>query len=286
MSGFWGIIISSVGFFGIGMFLGFLWRSKSSKGEIKSLQESFGVITQKLRMIEKEIIPPKNQVNSKSSSLEDNIYDVADRLDKIKIAIIGLKNDQQFSNKQTLKNTAFENSTSHSDTESQTEESKNIISEDVPLTLVVEDGVNFNTGNDAAAVINSPQQEIIKLYVQASENRDARDLFREKYAITRLGNEKAVEQRLGEASKPEFRALDSGNLLAVSSDDGLFYVLPGFDTTLNSFVYNEGGFGFIFDCPGYNADTTYSTVRVRHPAIFQHNGNQWTKIKNGELILE
>lgn len=131
-----------------------------------------------------------------------------------------------------------------------------------------------------------PSAQITQLSNRGVDDRSDRDLFREKYAIIRLGNNKAVELRLGEVVEPEFRELDNGNFLAISSPNGSFYVLPRFDTTLNSSAYNESGFGYVFDCPDYNPDMAYTIVRLKRPAIFRRDGDNWTRIEKGALILQ
>lgn len=69
-------------------------------------------------------------------------------------------------------------------------------------------------------------------------------------------------------------------------EQGLFYVLPWFDSTLNSSAYNEGGFGHVFACPGYDPETAYTVVRVKRPAVFRQDGDAWVRVEKGELILQ
>lgn len=132
----------------------------------------------------------------------------------------------------------------------------------------------------------NPYAQITQLYNQGVDDRTARDKFRNEYPIIRLGNNKAVEQRLGEVGQPEFRKLDNGNFLAVPKAQGTFYVLPWFDSTLNSSAYNEGGFSHVFVCPSYEPESAYTVLRVKRPAIFRQDGDTWTRVEKGELILQ
>lgn len=148
------------------------------------------------------------------------------------------------------------------------------------------EGENFNFTAPTQPISQEPYARIIQLYNLGVDDRAARDRFRNEYTITRIGNNKAVAQRLGEVSSPEFRKLDNGNFLAVPDARGSFYVLPWFDSTLNSSAYNEGGFDHVFFCPGYDPETAYTVVRVRRPAVFRQDGDAWVRVEKGELILQ
>ena len=111
--------------------------------------------------------------------------------------------------------------------------------------------------------------------------------FGEKYSITRIGNNNAVAQRMGEVSEPDFRESGNGEFLAVQDTDNQIYlVVPQFDTTVTSSTYNEGGIGFAFECRNYNPESSYSIANVESPAIFQLDREKWLLTTPGSLTLQ
>ncbi len=131
--------------------------------------------------------------------------------------------------------------------------------------------------------------QLVNLYNRGVDDRTARNEFWEKFSITRIGNNNAVAQRMGEVSEPDFRESGSGDFLAVQNDDNQTYlVVPLFDTTITSSTYNEGGIGFAFDCQNYNPQSAYSVVKVGKPALFKQEGERWFLVENGkgELRLQ
>lgn len=150
--------------------------------------------------------------------------------------------------------------------------------------IYTRESVNVES-NYPRITFSDPETDITNQYNAASENRSKRNAFREKYEMIRFGNDKADEQRLGEASEPEFRELDNGNFLGITDSSGGFFVLPRFDTTLDSVAFNEGGIGFAFDCANYDPNKVYTDLRVEIPAKFRRNGQVWSLVEKGKLDL-
>lgn len=289
MSEYLWIILASVISLAVGFAAGFWISNKERLNGIQIFQDKFGKIFEKLDLIEK--LPlfsdslgkvKSNSYNSKSSpsqQLKDKILDVADRLDKI---INILKTQPRIDSKAAKESKSKITIGNKTDEKIIPDNTANSFEQTLFSNANEAEHYDYNSGLD----YQEPHTQITQLYNRGVDDRSDRDLFREKYAIIRLGNNKAVELRLGEVIEPEFRELDNGNLLAVSDNDGSFYVLPRFDTTLNSSAYNEGGFDYVFDCPDYNSELAYTIVRVKRPAIFRRYGDNWTRIAKGELILQ
>jgi hypothetical protein len=130
-------------------------------------------------------------------------------------------------------------------------------------------------------------EEVAYSYNLGVDSREARNSFWANYHTTRIGNNKAVEQRLGEVAEPEFRSLDSGNFIAIEDAEAHRYlVVPQFDMTLTVSAYNEGAVGYIFDCLGYDPEVTYRVVKVDRPAVFNSDGGNWTRVDKGQLTLQ
>lgn len=196
-------IIPSIVSLAAGFILGLLLSSKNRRKGIYLLRKNFGIIPQKLEVIEREFSVNKNPITSKApfsdktpfADLKNDISVAADRLDNI---IRHLKISPRFNKPNITKDEKPEITISRSADEPEDEPKNNFINNALSPESEITD-LSFQISDPFP---NSPQQEITELYNQASENRDARDLFREKYTITRIGNNKAVEQRLGEASEP------------------------------------------------------------------------------------
>lgn len=282
---FW-IILATIASLATGFALGFWISNKERLKGIAAFRENLDKVVQKLDSIEKLIPASRSSVQSKTNAyqakavsiqLKNDILAVADRLEKL---INNLKTKPRRASK-----VAKENETKIIIGNKKTfkpNESENISNTSEQLPFLSEDETQPHSFND----FQEPGMQITQLYNRGVDDRSERDLFREKYAIIRLGNDKAVELRLGEVLEPEFRELDNGNFLAISGDDGSFYVLPRFDTTLNLSAFNEGGFSFVFDCPDYNHDMAYTIVRVKRPAIFRRDADGWMRIEKGELLLQ
>lgn len=142
---------------------------------------------------------------------------------------------------------------------------------------------NFNTEPENLT------SQLVRLYNRGVDNRTTRHEFWEKFSVTRIDNNNAVAQRMGEVSEPDFRESSRGDFLAVeNSDNQTYLVVPQFDTTITSEAFNEGGIGFVFDCPNYNPQSAYSVVKVEKPAIFRREGERWFLVdgKKGRLNLQ
>lgn len=291
---FWIILAALISLFA-GFAAGLWFNKKAVTDAVKMLRNSFVNIIQKIELLEKLApnIDRTPQIRSKSYSSNPystrqfaiDIEEAAKRLEKI---ISTLKNKPRVNFKATKKESSEEKAVKV------TIDNKSVDEKVVSDNAVNSSAQSFHSFDDEHESYNfdcrynyeTPYEQIIQLYNRGVNDRAARDKFRDEYLITRLGNNKAVEQRLGEVASPEFRKLDNGNFLAISAADGSFYVLPWFDTTLNSSAYNEGGFGYVFDCPDYNPEMAYTVVRVKRPAIFQRDGDNWTRTEKGELILQ
>lgn len=127
--------------------------------------------------------------------------------------------------------------------------------------------------------------EIADLYNRAAADRSARDTFRASFSVVRIGNIQAIAQRVGSSSDPKFRELDNGNFLAVEVGEGRFLVVPQFDTSIDASAFNEGGFGFAFDCSGYSPELVFTRFQLVRPAVFCYENSEWLKIDQGKLIL-
>ena len=286
---FW-IILASIISLVVGFAASYWISNKERRKRVEIFQNKLEKVTQKLDVLEKlnSVSDGTSQVKAKSynpksyssAQLKEDILAVADRLEKI---IEVLKTNPRSTPKKVKENKP-------KITIGNKRNDENIISNDISSSF---EQLPFSSVGETESYsyaprldFQEPSAQITQLYNRGVDDRSDRDLFREKYAMTRLGNNKAVELRLGEVIEPEFRELDNGNFLAVSGDDGLFYVLPRFDTTLNSSAFNEGGFGYVFNCPDYNPDLAYTIVRVKRTSIFRRDGDNWTRIEKGELILQ
>ncbi len=130
------------------------------------------------------------------------------------------------------------------------------------------------------------RDEFTNIYNSATDDRSVRQKLRDKYQTFLFGNRNAFAQAQGTATKAEFYSNNSGDFIAVQSSNGFeFLVVPQFDITINDTTFNEGGFGYVFDCIGYQEGGSYSDFQVVHPAIFEQKGDYWHFRKKGELKL-
>ncbi|MFN0139885.1 MAG: hypothetical protein ACKVQW_07330 [Pyrinomonadaceae bacterium] len=129
------------------------------------------------------------------------------------------------------------------------------------------------------------KKQLTELYNEAIGKRELRDALWQQFQITQIENINAVEQRLGNTIKPEFRQSESGNFYAVDNPtERKFLVVPKFDLTVKQTNY-ESTIKFVFECRGFDEVSSYSQVRVLHPAVFVKNGDTWELDKKGELLL-
>lgn len=285
---FW-IILASVVSLSVGFMAGQWLGRKETLRIIENFRDRLGKVIHKLGLLEDEVSKIGGKAHEKNKFYDSTGYSAAKFAKDV--ATVGDRIDQVISD---LKKKPWEGLKKAKDepkiiidNKSRNESivSYNIVS---PTDQSLSAFADERESNDFEYQYNyeAPHEQIIQLYNRGVDDRVARDKFRDEYLITRLGNNKAVEQRLGKAASPEFRKLDNGNFLAIPSAGGSFYVLPWFDTTLNSSAYNEGGFGYVFDCPNYNPEMAYTVVRVKRPAVFQYDGDNWTRTEKGELILQ
>lgn len=282
---FW-IPLASIVSLTVGFASGY-WVSRQNKvEELEEIHHWLGKLAGKANHVEKLFIDHPTRPQSKSTAfvstpvsgrrLVSDVQSVIDQITRIEGALSRLGSKDNVESQRA----GVEDSSGHGE----------ITQEYVPDRLgeaqfpVPDEDENDATPDTPHA--QEPYARIIQLYNLGVDDRAARDRFRNEYTITRIGNNKAVAQRLGEVSSPEFRKLDNGNFLAVPDARGSFYVLPWFDSTLNSSAYNEGGFDHVFFCPGYDPETAYTVVRVRRPAVFRQDGDAWVRVEKGELILQ
>lgn len=148
--------------------------------------------------------------------------------------------------------------------------------------------IPFNSFEEQEIELQGLSSQITTLYNRGINDRSDRDLFWERFSITRIGNANSVAQRLGEVSAPDFREAGNGDFLAIESDTQSCYVVPLFDTTITPSAFNEGGISYAFDCGDYDLQSARSILRVKKAAIFRRDDGQWILIEGGkgELVLQ
>lgn len=95
-----------------------------------------------------------------------------------------------------------------------------------------------------------------------------------------------MERRQDLNIAPIFQNAEDGDYYAVETEEfgrGRYAVLPRFDLTLQEFNYGPGAMGEVFDCPNYNSQLRYRSVKVIKPARFEQVGQSWKKIDVGRL---
>jgi hypothetical protein len=292
MSGYFWIIFSTVIALSVGFVSGYWISRKNRLEDLSNFRDGLDKASRKLSQIEQSLLPSNRpRVSNKGyvavpdspERFSGDLLALNDQLERITRLLTrgGWEDKRESQSTAMIENGSEDEQLSQADNLHSLEPSP--VLESDPFTPASEsEKYTFNSRSS----FQEPYARIVQLYNLGADDRTARDRFRREYSITRIGNNKAVEQRLGEVAKPEFRKLDNGNFLAVPRAQGLFYVLPWFDSTLNSSAYNEGGVGHVFVCPGYNPETAYTVLRVKRPAIFRQDGETWTTVEKGELILQ
>lgn len=128
-------------------------------------------------------------------------------------------------------------------------------------------------------------ESFLSLYNRAVHDRLARETFCKQYQFLQLGNKNSIEQHLGYVSEPDLRETTNGDFLAIRKEGQLYEIVPQFDITITPQNYISGGIDFVFECPNYDSNLSYSDVRVRRPALFKRHDDQWIRLELGELIL-
>ena len=268
----------------------------------KSLQivcDRLDKIIEKVQKMEKEPSEQPNQVKNlvepqqKTQKItlnlvEKKILDIADRLEKLSTLV-------KKKSKQTQKS-----------------KSAGVTAEkiEIPITHLLEkDSVQTEIPSESFEIISPPEtvsvnnqaepisynyqteslsSQITTLYNRGINERSDRDLFWERFSITRIGNANSVAQRLGEVSAPDFREAGNGDFLAIESDNQSYFVVPLFDTTITPSAFNEGGISYAFDCGNYDLQTARSILRINKAAIFRREGEKWFLVegRKGELVLQ
>lgn len=139
---------------------------------------------------------------------------------------------------------------------------------------------------DSAPRLGSAVDTLLQLYNSAVEDRGLRSNFRGKFQPIRIGTLNAPERRRDPNLPAEFREASDGNFFAVKLEGQSDYlVVLGFDVTVKHTSFEAGAIGQIFECPGYDPDLSYLSVKVRRPAVFKVSGQNWELRHQGELEL-
>lgn len=137
---------------------------------------------------------------------------------------------------------------------------------------------NYNRSLDVAS-------EILQTYNQAVLDRAARPKFWNQYSYVTLGNVNAVDQRLGTASKAEFREVSNGDFIAIRLREEKYFVFLQFDLTLTPQKFKESGISSAFELPDYDGNSSHSNIEIKKPAIFERFGSEWKPSQKGIIIL-
>ena len=130
-----------------------------------------------------------------------------------------------------------------------------------------------------------PEEELVKFYNEALDNREMRNELWQKFEVLPFGNVNSTNQRLGNSLEPDFRETEDGNLYAIESSKDKYWIVPKFDFTVKVTNY-ENTIKHLFDCVGYDENSSYTRVKIQCPAIFIKRGNDWKLDERGALILE
>lgn len=127
-------------------------------------------------------------------------------------------------------------------------------------------------------------QKLVTLY-NAGEDAELRKIYEPHYSI-RVTNETELYQNPN--IPPVFKTMANGSFVAYAIDsENLYAVVPFSGCILQNDLYSSGGFGEVFECPGFEPKYKYH-VKVIRPALFKRDpvNEKWTLEEKGKLELE
>lgn len=127
-------------------------------------------------------------------------------------------------------------------------------------------------------------QKLVNLYNQGNHT-EIRKIYSNIDSI-RITNETELYQNPN--ITPIFETNANGSFVAYSIDAGESYaVVPFSGCILQNDLYSSGGFGIVFECPGFDPKYRYD-IKVIRPAFFKRDpvSDKWTLQDKGKLELE
>jgi ribosomal protein S13 len=153
--------------------------------------------------------------------------------------------------------------------------------------IINETDISDDSKKDAIDEEEKKIMELCILYNSAIDDPQKQNEFWKQYNPERFGIHNIIERRKDPDIRPIFQKTDNGDylLLNLNSD---FVVVPKHNLDFNQNVYRLSAMGEIFECPKFNRDLIYRSVKIVNPAYFEpesEDESSWRLKKTGELDL-